>query len=220
MPSLFLNNYAPLVATSAGRAASERLGLLPFIDGSIRREPDLEHPSPSISCLCRGGNFTPRLRPGDAVVYMTKKSRIGGGRSHWRLTAVLRVARLFEDHESAAEWFGAVGMPLPNNCWVKGNPPNHVSRSHRGNKHKGLPDDEWTQAWDRDYRARARVHRCFVVCERLWSDLSWQAPRVHGEDLVSVFGFEPAMRNPGRLDITNLRPLLQRVGVPVPPSCP
>ena len=42
MGRLFLNTYAALVATPAGREASKRFGLPPFIDGSIRREPDLE----------------------------------------------------------------------------------------------------------------------------------------------------------------------------------
>lgn len=220
MPTLFMNTYAPLVATQEGRAASERFALPPFIDGSIRREPDLEHERPSISCLCRAGKFAPRLRPDDIVVYLTKKARLGGGPSHWRLTAVLRVARLFDNHDSAAAWYRQLGLPLPSNCHVKGNEPNHVSRSHRGNDHRGLPDDAWTLAWDRDYRARARVYPRFVVCDRLWTGLGWDAPRVHEEDLVAVFGKAPGMRNPGALAVTRLRPLLQRIGVPVPPSCP
>ena len=42
----FLVTYAPLVATAAGRTASENRGIAPFVDGSIRREPDLEQPFP------------------------------------------------------------------------------------------------------------------------------------------------------------------------------
>ena len=58
MPNYYLNSYAPLVSTAAGRKAWELHELPPFIDGSIRREPDLEHEFPSISCLCRAGKLT------------------------------------------------------------------------------------------------------------------------------------------------------------------
>ena len=70
-PRYFLSSYKPLVWTTFGRAAALKHGLLPFIDGSIRREPDLEHEHPSISCLCRAGKFAPRLRVGDVVGYIT-----------------------------------------------------------------------------------------------------------------------------------------------------
>jgi hypothetical protein len=44
---VFVVTYTPLVGSRAGREAVERYGLLPFTDGSIRREPDLEHARPS-----------------------------------------------------------------------------------------------------------------------------------------------------------------------------
>jgi hypothetical protein len=69
----FLAAFRPMVITKAGRDASARFGLPPFIDGSIRREPDLESPYPSISALCRGALFAPRLRPGDRVAFITVK---------------------------------------------------------------------------------------------------------------------------------------------------
>jgi len=76
-PKYFLTTYTPLVATKDGRVASEKHGIPPFVDGSIRREPDLEHAVPSISCLCRAGKFAPRFQVGDIVGYMTCKGRYG-----------------------------------------------------------------------------------------------------------------------------------------------
>lgn len=80
MPFFYLNTYVPLAASKAGRDASDRYKIAPFVDGSIRREPDLEHPFPAITCLCRADKFAPRLIPGDIVAYMLRKDRYGGGR--------------------------------------------------------------------------------------------------------------------------------------------
>jgi hypothetical protein len=77
MSRFFLTTYAPLVTTYAGRVACEVHRLKPFIDGSIRREPYLEHRYPSISCLCRADKFATRLEVGDFVAYMTRKGRYG-----------------------------------------------------------------------------------------------------------------------------------------------
>src|SRR5687768_14841588 len=109
MPRFFINTYKPLAINRAGRAASEIHRLPPFIDGSIRREPDLEHELPSISCLCRAGKFAPRLRVGDIVAYLTTKHSFGRGTVDRRITAVLRVIRVFADHEAAAQWFRSEG---------------------------------------------------------------------------------------------------------------
>ena len=219
MGRLFLNTYAALVATPAGREASKRFGLPPFIDGSIRREPDLGHPMPSISCLCRGGNFAPRLRPGDVVVYMTKRESHGRGTER-RLTAVLRVAERFGSHDEAAACYRGRGLAVPSNCMVRGNRPASLERSHRDNEHvvegRACP----ARLWDRDYADRAARHGAFLACERLWSDLGWTAPVVRKADLEAVFGEVPATRNPGALHLRLLRPLLERLRIDVPPSCP
>lgn len=93
-PRLYLTTYHPLVVTAAGRRASDKHNLPPFVDGAIRREPDLEHEWPSITCLCRGEQFAPRLRVGDHVVYMTVKRRYGMQRRHWRLPQVASANKL------------------------------------------------------------------------------------------------------------------------------
>jgi hypothetical protein len=218
--SLYLNTYQPLVATPAGRSASESLGIPPFVDGSIRREPDLEHANPSISCLCRADKFAPRLLVGDRVVYMTKKARYGGPQAHRRMTAVLEVVGVFGSHAAAAAWYAERGLPPPNNCMVQGTLPHAIAESHRHNKRRQPDEEKWRRQWDFDYAARARKHGRFVACRPLWRDLTWDAPVVHEPDLEAVFGRVPGTRNPGALDINCLPRLLQRLGIPLSPSSP
>jgi hypothetical protein len=106
----FVNTFTPLCRTVAGQEAIKRFGLPPFIDGSIRREPDLEHPQPSISCLCRAGKFAPRLKVDDHVLYLTQKGCYGNVRErYWRLVAVLRVKQIFKSHEAAAKVISKMG---------------------------------------------------------------------------------------------------------------
>src|SRR4051794_3898321 len=102
---LFLNTFRPLVCSAYGRSASKLLKIPPYVDASIRREPDLQHKWPSISCLCRGERFAPRLRVGDHVAYLTVKGRYGDSERHRRLVAVLEVVKLFDSHGQAAAWY-------------------------------------------------------------------------------------------------------------------
>jgi hypothetical protein len=212
MPHLYLNSYAPLVITPEGLRASEAHDLPPFIDGSIRREPDLEHQHPSITCLCRAGLFAPRLAIGDVVVYMTHKHRYGPETPHRRVTAVLRVSHLLDSHAAAAEWYRVRGMPLPNNCMVEGNSAFPVEKSHQRTKQRcgGCVD---ACGWDAGYKRRAALHPRFVVCERVWTDLDWSAPRVHDADLHAVFGYRPGTRNPGKQPLERLEALMTRLGI-------
>ena len=249
-PRLFVVTYRPLACNAYGTEASERHGIPPFVDGSVRREPDLEHDWPSISCLCRKGKFAPRLQVGDHVVYLTHKGRYGDDADarHWRMTAVLRVARRFDTHRAAARWYESEGMALPNNCIVPGNKafPLHLSHMHgrqkgavrsagckaKGSGTCGKPRDAGCHTsatgcgggihaeWDRIYRKRARQHPQFVVCEPLYRELGWNAPMVHEEDLEYALGTLPGTRNPGGRPIKGLRRLMRRLGIPVPPSCP
>ncbi|MCC5787224.1 MAG: hypothetical protein JJU33_11050 [Phycisphaerales bacterium] len=133
-PGFYFVTFRPLVSTKAGREASERYSLPPFVDGSIRREPDFEHEMPAISCLCRGGNFAPRLLVGDHVAYATVKGRYDGHPAHRRLVAMLRVEGLFDSHEAAAAWYNAEGIALPNNLMVPGNKAKPLAHSVRGDQ--------------------------------------------------------------------------------------
>ena len=49
----FLNSYHPLCETEQGRMVVAQYRIPPFVDYSIRREPDLQNPFPSITGLCR-----------------------------------------------------------------------------------------------------------------------------------------------------------------------
>ena len=197
--------------------AIEKEGLPPFIDGSIRREPDFEHPRPVITCLCRADRFAPRLCPGDCVAYLTVKGRYGSRQSHRRLVSVLAVERLFDLHEHAAAWFDSHGLALLNNLIVKGNPPKPLNQSHKRNEHKALPDDEWQRRWDLGYHARARAHGRVVGCSVVFVDTSWASPVVSDTVLESVFGHIPGTRNPGRNCLSSLHLLMERLGLHEPP---
>ena len=221
MPWFYLNSYSPLVASKAGREASRKHGLPPFVDGSIRREPDLKHAFPAISCLCRAGKFAPRLAKGDVVAYMTRKGRYGGGVPHRRLTAVLQVVHLFPSHEAAAAWYKQQELPLPNNCMVRGNPAkplDHSHQIHRGSKCLG--DARTHKEWDARYRKRKTQHPSVVVCQRLFHSLSLDAPVLEDDTLLKVFGKLPGTQNPGQWDLSHCDRLLKLLRLSVPPSAP
>src|SRR5437879_479234 len=83
----FLATYHPLAQTSCGRQAIREHALLPFIDGSCRREPDFESRFPSITATCRGRNCAPRLCVfnGQRQIYWRSRTRLatgGGPESH------------------------------------------------------------------------------------------------------------------------------------------
>jgi hypothetical protein len=219
---VFVVTYTPLVATRHGREAAERHGLPPFIDGSIRREPDLQHEHPAISCLCRAGKFCPRLAPGDRVLYLARKHRYATeAERHWRLTAVLHVIEVFDSHEAAAGWYRQRSLPLPGNCMVPGNEPAPLDQSHRltpfGDR---LPDERLLRLWDGEYRKRAADWGTFAVCEPLFVDLSWGAPVVHTEDLKDAFDRVPGTQNPGTVPLERLMRLMRRLGLSASLSSP
>lgn len=198
-----------------------KLAIDPFVDGSIRREPDLEHEWPSISCLCRAGKFAPRLAVGDAVAYLTKKGKYGDVPfRHWRLTAVLQVIEVLESHEQAAAWYRNHGYSLPNNCMVLGNPPNPIERSNRQHRDgQRLDDRTLIRWWDWGYGRRARANGTFVICRRLFCELSWNAPVVDHEHMVRAFGRPRVQtRNPERIPSNQFRAFLEQFGIGAPPS--
>ncbi len=215
MPVFFVNSYAPLAFTRVGRVASKEHNVPPFVDGSIRREPDFEHPFPAITCLCRGKNFAPRLKVGDIVAYVTKKATYGTSCAHQRLTTVLRVLGVFDSHAAGADWYHRRGLPLPNNCMVAGNSAVPLRRSHcicgscggRKRTHR---------EWDAEYRRRAREYGTFVVCKPLRCDISWSAPVVSDEQFAEALGGVPATRNPGARTLDELQRFMRVMGISIP----
>jgi hypothetical protein len=165
----YLNSFRPLCRNRPGRRAIEQFGLPPFIDASYRREPDFQADVPSISALCRGKMFAPRLREGDSVAYMTVKgSYPRADFQHWRLVAMLRVIRRFESHDEAAAWYRGRGLPLPSNCMVEGNAcfPYGMTAGTEARRFGSVADiDELLRRWDLSYRLRSRRNGAFLACD-------------------------------------------------------
>ena len=187
--TIYLNSYRPLISTKAGRNASHTYGILPFVDGSCRREPDFESPYPSISALCRKGKFAPRLRKGHIIVYITVKGKYCGGssKSHWRLVSILKVIKRFESHKDAAKWYKSKNLKLPSNCIVKGNNPLSMSRTI--GKHCSL------KGWDGLYKTRAKEYGVFLVCNILYKELC-NPPIIDKKRMFVIFGKIPSTMNP------------------------
>ena len=186
----YLNSYRPLVMNGRGRTAIHKYGFPPFVDYSCRREPDFESKFPSITTLCRGSNFAPRLNETDIVVYMTVKRRYPGYKSkHRRLTAILKVIKRFESHRLAANWYQDNGLRVPSNCMVEANPPLELDKT------SNLENFNSVEHWDIGYRRRSRRNGVFLVCD--WMFLELKSPPVVTEDmLIEVFCGIPCTQNP------------------------
>jgi hypothetical protein len=218
-PTFYLVTYAPLACSVAGRAAIERHSLPPFVDGSIRREPDLEHQYPSISCLCRADKFAPRLLVGDFVAYMTQKARCGCDRPQRRLTALLRVHEILGSHKAAARWYSERKLRLPYNCVVANNGPLQLNKSHRRFSASPSAGDRQThREWEKEYRGRAKDYPAFLVCTPVYRNLSWSAPAVSDQHLIAAFGKIPGSQNPGAMSLGDLRRFVRVLELSVPPS--
>jgi hypothetical protein len=184
----FLSTFRPLCSNVDGSTAAKRFGHPPFIDASCRREPDFESAFPSISTVCHGDKFAPRLHRGDRVAFLTVKGGYAGHpKAHRRLVAALEVVERFETHAAAAEWYRAKGLPLPSNCMVVGNGPFAVE--HTTQPGRSL------QEWDLVYQARTTRAGVFLVCKASYLELH-EPPIILEDALVSVFGRVPGTRNP------------------------
>lgn len=195
----FLTTYRPLVGTKAGRVAATKYAIPPFVDGSCRREPDFEAAYPSISGLCHGDKFVPRVHVDDQVLFLTKKaSYFDDPERHWRFVATLRVVARCESHEDAARWYRTRGFEPPSNCLVNGTAPVALDKTDLH-----LRD---VRTWELSYQARARKCGVFLICEPEYMELH-APPRVTEELLCSVFGKPPVTRNPPRICLSEARRL-------------
>jgi hypothetical protein len=191
----FLNSYTPLIASRAGQAAVLKHGLPPYIDGSCRREPDLESAYPSITAVCRGRIFVPRLSQGDTIVYLTKKGSYSPlNIPHWRLVAILQVRDVKLTHADAAKWYQAKRLPLPNNCLIADNPPVTLDKTVAASI-AGISDAAVIKEWDKGYQDRVNITGRFVICDTLFCDLH-NPPVIKQSDLHAIFGKTPNTRIP------------------------
>lgn len=205
----YLNSFKPLCINRQGRRAVQQFGLPPFVDASCRREPDLQANVPSISALCRGPKFAPRLREGDGIAYLTVKDSYSPvAFRHRRLVALLRVARRFESHSEAAVWYRERGLPLPSNCMVKGNaclPYEMTAGTTRFGKIASI--DELLRRWDLSYLARTRTNGAFLACDAEFISLD-DPPVLTEADLLQIFGRIPATRTPPSITEVQYQALL------------
>ena len=203
---IYLSSYYPLIQNKAGREAANAFNIPRFVDGSCRREPDFESRFPSISALCHGRNFAPRLLEGDIIVYITHKGPyLGAQEHHWRLTAVLEVFKRFESHVAAARWYVTRGLSRPRNCMVEGNPP--------------LPREKtvarWPiKSWDRFYRMRARQCGVFLACKPRYLELH-NPPEITEGMMSQVFKRIPGTRNPPAISLEQFCRLMAQLGLNV-----
>jgi len=199
----FLCSFSPLCSKPMGLEAIRNHGHPPFIDGSCRREPDLENKAPAISALCRAGKFAPRLKPGDGVVYIGKKRKYPGLSSgRWPLVAVLKVVERFDNHEAAASWYRLKGLKLPRNCMVDENPPLGLDHTS-GPKEWGCLDEskprEVIADWDKKYKKRAKDCGTFLACKALC--LCLEAPlMLDDERMRKIMGKIPGTQNPPAIE--------------------
>ena len=179
--NFWINKYRPL-AESRGRVRTAvSTGHAPFVDGSHRREPYLSCNLATISSICRGRNFAPRLGVGDIVVYLTTKGRYpGDAQPSNRLTAVLHVVKMHCSHEAAAAWLASEGLPVPPNCVVPGN--DGLDADVCIPCSPGTRDDAEAR-----YRRRAKEYPMYFICHPLWIELE-SPPIVTDAMLESALG--------------------------------
>jgi len=165
---IYLNSFYPLCSTKHGIKAINKYGLQKYIDGSCRREPDLENELPCITGLCRPG-FAEKLNEEDIIIYVTNKKGVGSR----KLISVLKVTKIFESHEVAADWYIAQNKCIPNNLMVDGNRPFDLNKTHQK-----MGWDAWTKqkqtldTWDKSYYDRANDKGKVALCEILYRELN------------------------------------------------
>lgn len=213
----FLNSYQPICGYAFWKTLRENDKTIPpFVDGSCRREPDLEHVFPAVSALCRAGLFAPKLRPGDIIAYITKQGSYGDVRqNHYRLVSVLLVRERFDTHEDAKQWYRSQGLALPKNCIVDGNDPLPWDQTHQSpTQTQGKPIIDSVEKWDAEYEKRKSKHEDFLACEALYSEL-WEPKVIWPDDLRCVFdGAIPGTQNPSKLrTIEQLTSLVEFAGI-------
>jgi hypothetical protein len=198
----FLATYRPLCRTPSGRQAVAKYGLFPYVDGSCRREPDLEAQCPTITALCRGHMFAPRLREGDRVAYVTKLGCYEPRQpAHRRLTALLSVDRRFENHGEAAQWFEKQSLPIPRNCIVPATSPLSLDqtdgelRSELRALSSRLSPVQIVRLWDAAYAKRAEETGVVLACRVLFRELI-SPPMITRADWQRWCGRVPSTRTP------------------------
>ncbi|MBK5446841.1 hypothetical protein JFU13_28460 [Peribacillus sp. TH24] len=190
--------YQPLCKNKRGREAIDKYGYKPFIDHSVRREPNFESEYPGITSICRGRNFAPRLKVNDTIAYITGPGRYGGMKeTHYRLVAILQVIYKFPNHQSAANWYMQQGLALPLNCMIEGNHPLRYDHT--------IHTPQSAIGAEEAYIQRVANNSDYIVCKPLKIELE-NPPIIPKDKLEDATGFTPSttrgLLNPGDDNIT------------------
>jgi len=198
---IYLNTYQPLCSTNIGQQAIKKYDISPYVDGSCRREPDFDHEFPSISALCRGRLFAPKLKENDKVVYMTHKNTYGQTCRHWKLVAVMEVIKR-TTHQGAFDWYKSKGLRIPTNCIAGGNLP--------------LPKDMTVGSnmtihqWEYHYKNRARDYDVFLICRHIEPPCLVSPAPLFEKDFIDIMSKQPQTRIPSSISIIEMDNLIIR----------
>ncbi|HSY19052.1 MAG TPA: hypothetical protein VK815_11985 [Candidatus Acidoferrales bacterium] len=194
----FLNSFHPLCKNEVGRNICKNNNIAPFVDYSIRREPDFEHNFPSVTGLCRCDKLIGQAEENDFIAYVTVKS--AGPR---RLVAILQVLHKLKNHSEGADWYHRNRLPLPRNCVVLDNDALPLSLA--------VPPSNFTtyKKWCLGYIWRARHYPTFLVCRAVCGPALRNPPFVPENIFERPF---PNTRSPKRIskkEFTMLRQLFR-----------
>lgn len=190
----YLCFYDPLIATKQGRRALFTHPLPSFIDGSCRREPDLDLDYPSVSSIRDGQSLVPNLRVGDKLVYLASKEfYFGSTVAHWRLVAILNVFEEFRSHRDAFLWYAQLGSRIPSNCLVDTNDPEPFGLTHGcvppqlKDKVGKVTHEELVRLWDAEHWHSAGRQPLFFATEPVHLEIV--APNyLTREDMRTIMG--------------------------------
>lgn len=192
---VFLCSYHPLCKSAKGREICETYGLAPYLDASIRREPDFQCPLPAITGLCRLDKLVGRIRNALSnneeayIVYVTVKA--AGPR---RLVAVLRANHVSPSHKAASDWYKSNIGTVPSNCMTPENPPLPLSYA------VNLEACRSHAQWDKEYLERSKLCGIVVACTVEFMDV-WTPPLIP----ETLFGTKfPGTQNPKDIEAEGL----------------
>jgi hypothetical protein len=156
--------------------AIKKYQLNPYIDGSCRREPDLENPFPSITALCRQSSFATKLWPNSVIVYIS----LGDTdlkNPNYRLIAILKASKRFDNHFLASRWYRENNISIPSNCLIPTNDPQPFDKTiskftnKKGIEHflqkeaiqQEIIGQRIINSWDREYQEKSERWPTFIV---------------------------------------------------------
>lgn len=197
-----LVSFYPLCCNKNGRKAIEEYGLMPYVDGSCRREPDFENQLPCITGLCRP-DFVKKLVIGDEVAYVTNKRGVGAR----KLVAILKVFQIFKNHNLAAKWYISNKIPVPNNIIVSETCPFPLDKTHqKGSWKGGWGSSDNLSEWDALYKKRSDESSEVAQCEIIYLNL--EAPKNLDE---SKFNRPLCAQNPPKLSSKEWKIILENI---------